>query len=229
VSVQPLSTNLKAGQNASYAVWVWLVGRQTGTATVTVTASPGKLAPAFTVCPVPGKATCPVGLSTVQPVELQASLAVPVSDAGVRITLTANGTSPQAASTAHATGSLLVAAQPAAAGTSSAAPGVGVTLPAGPLAGVGVGTLPSSGSLPQLPDPATPALTFPKVSPEPSPAAQARPIRVTDVSASFPLDPRLIGGQVVGLAVLAAAVTIAVARLSFRRPKPQHSKDADAS
>jgi hypothetical protein len=32
---------------------------------------------------------------------------------------------------------------------------------------------------------------------------------------------RLIGGQVIGLAVLAAAVTIAVARLSLRRqPQP---------
>jgi len=52
---------------------------------------------------------------------------------------------------------------------------------------------------------------------------------MTDVSASFPLDTRLIGGQLVGLAVLAAAVTIAVARLSLRRPSPQHSKDPPAS
>ena len=47
------------------------------------------------------------------------------------------------------------------------------------------------------------------------------------MSASFPLDKRLIGGQLIGLAVLAAAVTIAVARLSLRRPRPQHSKDPD--
>jgi hypothetical protein len=52
---------------------------------------------------------------------------------------------------------------------------------------------------------------------------------MTDVSASFPLDDRLIGGQLAGLAVLAAAVTIAVARLSLRRPSPQHSKDPPAS
>jgi len=47
------------------------------------------------------------------------------------------------------------------------------------------------------------------------------------VSASFPLDTRLVGGQIIGLAVLAAAVTIAVARLSLRRQRPQQSRDPD--
>jgi hypothetical protein len=42
-----------------------------------------------------------------------------------------------------------------------------------------------------------------------------------DLSAGLPLDVRLIGGQVIGLAVLAAAITIAVARLSLRKqPQP---------
>jgi hypothetical protein len=36
---------------------------------------------------------------------------------------------------------------------------------------------------------------------------------------------RLIGGQVIGLAVLAAAVTIAVARLSLRRQPQPPGKD----
>jgi len=47
------------------------------------------------------------------------------------------------------------------------------------------------------------------------------------VSASFPLDTRLVGGQIIGLAVLAAAVIIAVARLSLRRQRPQQGRDAD--
>jgi hypothetical protein len=47
------------------------------------------------------------------------------------------------------------------------------------------------------------------------------------VSTSFPLDTRLVGGQIIGLAVLAAAVTIAVARFSLRKPRPQHSRDPD--
>jgi len=75
-----------------------------------------------------------------------------------------------------------------------------------------------------------PASSFPKVSPEPrlapSPVTLPGPraARVADVSAEFPLDGRLIGIQVAGLAVLAAAVTIAVARLSLRRRSPRHGK-----
>jgi hypothetical protein len=44
-----------------------------------------------------------------------------------------------------------------------------------------------------------------------------------------PLDARLIGGQLAGLAVLAGAVTIAIARLSLRTPKPQEDADAKPS
>ncbi len=39
-------------------------------------------------------------------------------------------------------------------------------------------------------------------------------------SSALPLDSRLIGGQLAGLAVLAAAITMAVARLSLRTPQP---------
>jgi hypothetical protein len=41
-----------------------------------------------------------------------------------------------------------------------------------------------------------------------------------------PVDARLIGGQLAGLAVLAGAVTIAIARLSFRSAKPQDAANA---
>jgi hypothetical protein len=40
---------------------------------------------------------------------------------------------------------------------------------------------------------------------------------------------RLIGGQVIGLAVLAAAVTIAVARLSLRRQPARHGDNSPGS
>ena len=49
------------------------------------------------------------------------------------------------------------------------------------------------------------------------------------MSAGLPLDVRLIGGQIIGLAVLAAAVTIAVARLSLRRQPPKHGEDNTGS
>jgi hypothetical protein len=88
----------------------------------------------------------------------------------------------------------------------------------------------SAAGLPALPSPVDdPSLAFPQVtpSPTPSPSPAQVPIRVADVSTSFPLDTRLVGGQIIGLAVLAAAVTIAVARLSLRKPRPQHSRDPD--
>jgi hypothetical protein len=53
-----------------------------------------------------------------------------------------------------------------------------------------------------------------------------RSAKLVDLSAGLPLDVRLIGGQVIGLAVLAAAVTIAVARLSLRKQSPRHTEDS---
>jgi len=52
---------------------------------------------------------------------------------------------------------------------------------------------------------------------------------VTNLSAGLPLDVRLIGGQAIGLAILAAAVTIAVARLSLRRQPARHGDDSGDS
>jgi hypothetical protein len=45
-------------------------------------------------------------------------------------------------------------------------------------------------------------------------------IHAADAAATVPLDSRLIGGQLAGLAVLAGGVAIAIARLSLRTPKP---------
>jgi hypothetical protein len=58
---------------------------------------------------------------------------------------------------------------------------------------------------------------------------QAHETQTVDLSAGLPLDVRLIGGQIIGLAVLAAAVTIAVARLSLRRQPAKHSEDSTGS
>jgi hypothetical protein len=41
------------------------------------------------------------------------------------------------------------------------------------------------------------------------------------MSAGLPLNVRLIGGQLVGMAILAAAITIAVARMSLRGQRPR--------
>ena len=49
-------------------------------------------------------------------------------------------------------------------------------------------------------------------------------IRAADAAATVPLDSRLIGGQLAGLAVLVGAVVLAIARLSLRAPKPADDK-----
>ena len=98
-----------------------------------------------------------------------------------------------------------------------------------PLTPAGVAA--SSGLLPLLPSPAADAGgLFPTVGPA-TPGASAgslpnaRGVQVTEVSDSFPLGTRLLGGQVLSLAVLAAALVIVIARLSLREPRTQPGKD----
>lgn len=105
--------------------------------------------------------------------------------------------------------------------TGGGLPGDGASLP--PVAGRG-------GLLGNLPSPSVPAPSFPEVTPEPSAAASPvalpgpQDARMANAAAQFPLNGRMIGVQLAGLAVLAAAVTIAVARLSLRRRTPRHGK-----
>ena len=230
LTVQAVAASVQPSGKARYAVWVWLAGSVNGTAKVSIAAAPGKLAPSFTVCPATGGSSCSVALTAGQAVQLRAAVAVPKSAAGAHLTLTATGTSPQSASSATASGSVLVtAATPASssgtAGTGGVTPsGVGAQLPGTSLP---AGALPSA-RLPLLPSPVTdPSLSFPQVTPSPDPSPASTPVKVSEVSASFPLSTRLVGGQIIGLAVLAAAITIAVARLSLRKPRPQHSRDPD--
>jgi hypothetical protein len=229
LTVQALAASVQPSAQARYAVWVWLAGTVNGTAKVSISAAPGKLTPSFTVCPATGGSSCSVALTAGQAVQLRATVTVPQNATGTHITLTATGASPQSAASATASGSVLVSA---AAPTSSAGtPGTGVT-PAGagtqlPGTSLPAGVLPSA-RLPLLPSPVTdPSLNFPQVTPSPDPSAASTPVKVSEVSASFPLSTRLVGGQIIGLAVLAAAITIAVARLSIRKPRPQHSRDPD--
>jgi hypothetical protein len=210
-------------------VWVWLAGKVNGTAKVSITAAPGKLTPSFTACPATGGNSCSVALTAGQAVQLRAAVAVPQNGAGTHLTLTATGTSPQSAASATASGSVLVTAAAPASGAGTA--GAGLT-PAGVGAQLPGASLPAgvlrSARLPLLPSPVTdPSLNFPQVTPSADPSPSSAPVKVSEVSASFPLSTRLVGGQIIGLAVLAAAITIAVARLSLRKPRPQHSRDPD--
>jgi hypothetical protein len=75
---------------------------------------------------------------------------------------------------------------------------------------------------------------FPTVTPSATPPAQQRqrtPGRHRDhatlTSATLPINLRLVGGQLAGLAVLAAAIIMVIARLSLRSPRPAAGGAAD--
>ena len=252
LEVQAITTKagVHPGGTASYAIWVWPAGGAASGVTVTVTGkvASNDVAPKFTVCPTASGRTCKVGgIAKGTSDELQATIAVPSGTAaGKQAVLTATAKASDAATPPAADGSVKITAKPSASHSPSPSPtptptttgtGVGATLPAGILPTVPSGTDPMA-SLGQLPAPTTsagsPGGLFPTVSPQPSASPSrysavlpnARDVRVTDAAATFPFSTRLIGGEVIGLAVLAAALALAIVRFSLRRPRPQHGKDA---
>jgi hypothetical protein len=233
VSVQPFSSRarVRRGRTATYAVWVWSTHGSTKAVTVTaaVRQVKGAAAPRFSVCPAATGATCTLGnLPQGQADELQVRVAVR-KDAkpGDHVTLVAKAKAKDAISFS-ASGSVRIVSPPKPApSTTSPAPS---TSPLPPLF-----TFPA----PAVPDPLStgtdPSGLFPTVSPQATagPAARssaashknARRIRATAVSDTLPLNMRLIGGQLAGLVVLAAAIAIAITRLSLRPQRPEDSKD----
>ena len=241
MGVQTLGTSntVKPGGTAQFAIFVWLTSGSGGTATVGVAASPTSVKPTFSVCQTTGAATCSVpGLKGGRHIEIEAQLTAPSNLAGTDITVTVTATSHQASNTATATDKITVdSTSPTPTptpttpnGGNGGNPGNGGNLPPGVPGvtnpGVGVSNPNPAGNL---------GSDFPQVSPSPNVAPSAsqsqhqHPVEVTDLSAGLPLDVRLIGGQVVGLAILAAAITIAVARLSLRRQPARHSDDGSGS
>ena len=214
-----------------YAIWVWLTSGSGGTAKVTLSAKPSSVSPAFSLCATTGTTKCTVGgLNAGKAVEVQAKLAAPDRPTK-RVILTATATSSQASNSATATATVDVKPKNPSP-TSSPTPnaGDGGTLP--PAIGLPSGTtIPGLGIQPS----GDLGSAFPQVSPSPSASASAsasqngNETKTVDLSAGLPLTVRLIGGQVIGLAVLAAAVTIAVARLSLRRQPAKHAEDNTGS
>jgi hypothetical protein len=226
-SVSAVDPNTTVG----YTIFVWLTSGSGGSAKITLSAKPSSVSPTFSVCAPSGKSKCTVsGLNAGGKVEVQAELAAPDRPAK-HVTLTATASSAQASNSATASATVDIKPKNSPNPTSSPTPdtGDGGTLPAVGLPGgttipPGLGIQPS-GDL---------GSAFPQVSPSPGATGTAaqhneHSTKTIDLSAGLPLDVRLIGGQVIGLAVLAAAVTIAVARLSLRRQPPRHSEDSTGS
>ncbi|HEX9357618.1 MAG TPA: hypothetical protein VF933_27860 [Streptosporangiaceae bacterium] len=241
------------GGKASYAIWVWSAGGAASGVSVTISAKAASkdVTPKFTVCPTASGRTCKVGgIAKSTSDELQATAAVPSSAAvGTYITLTATAKASDATAPPAADAAIKITAKPSKHSSSpsptptptssSTGSGLGATLPAGILPTVPLTTT-QDPLLGELPGPTTsagsPGGLFPTVSPQPSASPSpysavlpdARRVRVTDAAATFPFSTRLIGGELVGLAVLAAALALAIVRFSLRRPRPAHGKDASS-
>jgi hypothetical protein len=211
-----------------YAIWIWLTSGS-GNVKVTLSARPKSVTPAFSVCAATGTTKCTTSLSAGAQPELQAEVAAP-NRPTKRFVLTATATSSAASNSATASATVDIKPKNPSP-TSSPTPnaGDGGTLP--PAAGLPSGTtIPGLGVQPS----GDLGSAFPQVSPSPAASGAADPqhahgTQAVDLSAGLPLDVRLIGGQVIGLAVLAAAVTIAVARLSLRRQPAKHGEDSSGS
>jgi hypothetical protein len=184
--------------------------------------------PHFTICPLGSGATCKLGdIPTGQAYELEVGVKVgSKATLGEQVQLTAKASGAQALSfTGSATDLVTVmTSHPSPApSTSTVTVTPPPTLPPTTLPPITGGTSSTD-----------PANLFPTVAPSsssPSGTSLGLPtvkphknLRVADVAATVPLDPRLIGGQLAGLAVLAGAVAMAIARLSLRPSKPADDK-----
>jgi hypothetical protein len=236
IAASPPATDTPAGMPTAPSPTPSVAG-----VSVSFTAGAAGLTPHFTQCPSATRtADCPLGslLLGAPATIMRADLAVPATaTTGQHITFTATATAtspglPSPAITEDITVAAPASPSPTPSAThSSAHPTPTPTLTAGtatsPVSSIGttppagLSTTPaSSSSLAALPAPAgsiSPGASFPAVSPGPLlPSAAALP-GLEQTSLRFPLDQRTLGVQAAGLAILGAAITTAVARLSLRR------------
>jgi hypothetical protein len=238
MSVETLgsSNTVDPGTTVHFGIWVWLTSGSNGSVKIDVNAAPNKVNPSFIVCDPTGGSKCTVsGLKAGKRAETQVKLRAFKDMAGRDITLTVTATSKQAGNSATATDKIEVIkpkkhhSSPTPTPTYNPYAGYGGSYPGGtnPYSSSGVSN--PYGNLGSALPPVSPS---PGVSPSTAAGQQQQhqhQTEVTDLSAGLPLDVRLIGGQVIGLAILAAAITIAVARLSLRKQPAKHSEDSTGS
>jgi hypothetical protein len=187
------------------SIWVWSTTRARHVRATVTSSAHAILTPRFTLCPVNHGTTCSIGaLRANQAFELMVTDKVkPTARIGrpiaLAVTVSARDESPAQAAVA------------AVVGQGIKPPSTPPPLPPGTLLPIPGATI----------SPAGLSGLFPTVTPQPStsssPSAHGRQAtRATETSSALPLDSRLIGPQLAGLAVLAAAITMVVARLSLR-------------
>ncbi|HEY2076684.1 MAG TPA: hypothetical protein VGH53_10135 [Streptosporangiaceae bacterium] len=227
--IQPLSGGgeVKPGHTATFVIWVWSTKATSRAVSVRASTRGGRYvgAPTFTVCPDPKGARCPVGnLPVGQATELRASVPVrSTATVGGHVRISADAIASGARSFSGTASDVVVAANATIPSSPTISLPPGTSLPA--ISGTGVSPTNPSGLFPTVQASPTPSTGSP-VLPSPKPRAV---LRAADAASTVPVDARLIGGQLAGLAVLAGAVTIAIARLSLRAPKPQDTTNATPS
>ena len=203
----------------TYSIWVWstVAARQV---TASAVSSPKAMrSPHFTLCPAAHGTTCSIGaLPANQAFELMVTDHVRATAAAgdpITLAVSVSGASLSPAEAAVTT----VVGQGSQPPTSTPLP----TLPPTTLEPIPGATITPAGL----------SGLFPTVTPKASPSSKARRARklagITQTSSALPLDPRLIGGQLAGLAVLAAAITMVVARLSLRTPQTSGAAKSGSS
>jgi hypothetical protein len=198
------------GHKITYSVWVWSTVRALRVS-ARLAANLGLMrSPQFTLCPAAHGTSCSIGtLPANQALELLITDHVRTgAPIGRQVTLTVTVSGARLSPAVAAITVVLGQPIPSPISTGSLPPTVFPTFPS---------TTVSPGSLSNL---------FPVVTPSsgssPSAGRSHHPARRLAglTSSAVPLDPRQIGGQLAGLAVLAAAITMVVARLSLRTAQP---------
>ncbi|MBO0837899.1 MAG: hypothetical protein J2P28_20615, partial [Actinobacteria bacterium] len=226
VQSYPSIASATAGGTASFVVWVWSLKAASSNVSVvgSIAASSFVGSPSFTICPSISGATCILkSLPLGQVYELLAS--APLS------------------TTAPLAGHVIFSAKATASGAlpfTASATDVVVAASNATLPPFSSSSVPPLLGLPPIPGTSVRAMNpsdlFPTVSPSPGsgtiglPHARHRPpVHATVLSSTVPVDARLIGAQIAGLAVLAGAVAIAITQLSLRRKSNSAVAAAEAA
>jgi hypothetical protein len=237
VQSYPSDGDVLAGDSASYTVLVWSLTADSSDVSVTasVTAASYLGTPGYTICPSASGSTCTIASLSVGDVD-QLLATVPVTNDATPdtdIELTVSATSSGASSDSDSATDVVVAPTSATSNSSTSS-----------TSGSSTGsddtssTVPPLESLPSIPGTGVtatdPTDLFPTVSPSTTtqplglpPAKVHHVVTAAETAYAVPVDPRLLGAQIVGLVALAGAITIAIVRLSLRKPLPSTTGPAD--
>jgi len=212
-------SSTKPGGTIKVSVWVWSTAPARHVMATVATSSHAVLTPRFTLCPVSHGTTCSIGalpanqafeLTVTDKIKPTATIGKPIA---LAVTVSATGESPAQAAVAAVVGQpIKPPSAPPTLPPTTLIPLPGATITPGGLSGL------------------FPVVTPQASTPASSPPSQVRKVtRATEISSALPLDSRLIGPQLAGLAVLAAAITMVVARLSLRTAQAPAGSGTGAS